>query len=121
MNIYISIPLSPSLIKTDSASVLPEGDPIISGQDEVYSPGQPIDLNCTSERSKPAAQLMWFINGNRVSGIRQTEVRGIGISVIRNFCVVMGKLCVVLATAPALAQRIYAQSIDASGSCKIVL
>ena len=47
-------------------SVLPEEDPIITGQDEVYIPGSYISLNCTSERSKPAAQLMWFINEQRV-------------------------------------------------------
>ncbi|XP_043197136.1 endothelial cell-selective adhesion molecule-like [Amphibalanus amphitrite] len=46
--------------------VLPEEDPIISGQDEVYTPGSHITLNCTSERSKPAAQLMWFINEREV-------------------------------------------------------
>ena len=51
-------------------SVLPEEDPIISGQDEVYIPGSDIILNCTSERSKPAAQLMWYINEQRVSATK---------------------------------------------------
>ncbi|XP_037071852.1 endothelial cell-selective adhesion molecule-like [Pollicipes pollicipes] len=46
--------------------VLPEDDPVISGQDEVYGPGSWVSLNCTSERSKPAAQLMWFVNEKRV-------------------------------------------------------
>ena len=57
-----------------SSSVLPEDGPVITGQDEVYIPGSHVSLNCTSERSKPAAQLMWFINEQRVSATRLLRV-----------------------------------------------
>jgi len=34
-----------------------------------YQIGDTVRVNCTSGRSKPAAQLMWFINGEQVSQV----------------------------------------------------
>uniref|UniRef100_A0AAG5CV02 Ig-like domain-containing protein n=1 Tax=Anopheles atroparvus TaxID=41427 RepID=A0AAG5CV02_ANOAO len=42
--------------------VLPEKDPVISGGRPRYQLGEYVRVNCTSGRSKPAVQLMWYIN-----------------------------------------------------------
>uniref|UniRef100_A0A182NE32 Ig-like domain-containing protein n=1 Tax=Anopheles dirus TaxID=7168 RepID=A0A182NE32_9DIPT len=42
--------------------VLPEADPIITGGKPRYQIGDLVRVNCTSTRSKPAAQLTWYIN-----------------------------------------------------------
>ncbi|KAK8739445.1 hypothetical protein OTU49_003641 [Cherax quadricarinatus] len=42
---------------------LPERGPTIHGSRTHYRVGDTARLNCTSSRSKPAAQLTWFING----------------------------------------------------------
>ncbi|XP_044742188.1 uncharacterized protein LOC123303108 [Chrysoperla carnea] len=42
---------------------LPEEGPRITGGRPRYQIGDTVRINCTSGRSKPAAQLSWFING----------------------------------------------------------
>ncbi|XP_071056296.1 cell adhesion molecule 3-like isoform X2 [Onthophagus taurus] len=42
---------------------LPDTGPKISGGRPRYQVGDTVRVNCTSGRSKPAAQLAWFING----------------------------------------------------------
>ncbi|XP_067009518.2 cell adhesion molecule 1 [Anabrus simplex] len=44
---------------------LPDEGPRISGGRPRYQIGDKVRVNCTSGRSKPAAQLMWFINGEQ--------------------------------------------------------
>lgn len=44
-------------------AALPEEGPRITGGKARYQIGDPVRLNCTSGRSKPAAHLTWFING----------------------------------------------------------
>lgn len=44
---------------------LPEEGPRISGGRPRYQVGDTVRVNCTSGRSKPAAQLSWFINGEQ--------------------------------------------------------
>lgn len=51
---------SPSLFLP---SALPETDPKITGGRPRYQIGDVVRVNCTSGRSKPAASLTWFING----------------------------------------------------------
>ena len=48
-------------------AVPPEAGPTLSGQDAFYRPGQKVNVNCTSQRSKPAAALHWYLNGEKVS------------------------------------------------------
>ncbi|XP_065093322.1 uncharacterized protein LOC135713992 [Ochlerotatus camptorhynchus] len=43
---------------------LPDTDPKITGGRPRYQIGDTVRVNCTSGRSKPAAQLTWFINGD---------------------------------------------------------
>ncbi|CAO1350406.1 unnamed protein product [Diamesa hyperborea] len=43
---------------------LPDDGPRITGGKARYQIGDPVRLNCTSARSKPAAHLTWFINGD---------------------------------------------------------
>ncbi|XP_063235945.1 uncharacterized protein LOC134538500 [Bacillus rossius redtenbacheri] len=52
---------------------LPEEGPRISGGRPRYQVGDTVRVNCTSGRSKPAAQLMWFINGQQAD---QSFLRG---------------------------------------------
>ncbi|XP_039284299.1 uncharacterized protein LOC111057247 [Nilaparvata lugens] len=52
---------------------LPDEGPRISGGRPRYQVGETVKLNCTSGRSKPAAQLMWFINGEQAN---TTYLRG---------------------------------------------
>ena len=49
--------------------VLPTDVPLITGGKLRYSIGDTIDVNCTSSKSKPAADISWFINGKPVSKI----------------------------------------------------
>ncbi|XP_049764101.1 uncharacterized protein LOC126092519 [Schistocerca cancellata] len=44
---------------------LPEEGPRITGGRPRYQVGDTVRVNCTSGRSKPAAQLAWFINGEQ--------------------------------------------------------
>jgi len=43
--------------------VPPKSGPTIRGGKSRYRPGDRVDVNCTSELSKPAADLVWFVNG----------------------------------------------------------
>ena len=44
-------------------SDLPDEGPIITGGFPRYHIGDKVEVNCTSSRSKPAAKLKWYING----------------------------------------------------------
>lgn len=44
----------------------PDEGPRISGGQERYKPGDTVNVNCTSGRSKPAVHLAWYINGEQV-------------------------------------------------------
>ncbi|XP_065221722.1 uncharacterized protein LOC135846515 isoform X2 [Planococcus citri] len=46
---------------------LPDEGPKINGGKPRYHIGDTVDVNCTSGRSKPAASLHWFINGDQVN------------------------------------------------------
>lgn len=48
-------------------TALPDEGPRISGGRPRYQIGDKVSLNCSSGRSKPAAHLVWFINGEQVS------------------------------------------------------
>ena len=48
-------------------SDIPDEKPIVRGASEKYHPGDLVRVNCTSAKSKPAANLKWFINGKPVS------------------------------------------------------
>ena len=45
----------------------PESDPVISGFEEDWTVGDTLELNCTSAKSFPAAQLNWSLQGRPVS------------------------------------------------------
>ncbi|XP_026823126.1 uncharacterized protein LOC113561104 [Rhopalosiphum maidis] len=45
----------------------PDEGPRISGGQDRYKPGDTVNVNCTSGRSKPAVQLAWYINGEQVN------------------------------------------------------
>ncbi|XP_073979184.1 cell adhesion molecule 2-like isoform X2 [Rhodnius prolixus] len=47
---------------------LPEEGPRIYGGKPRYQAGDTVRVNCTSGRSKPAAQLTWYINGEIANG-----------------------------------------------------
>lgn len=49
--------------------VLPRSGPRISGGKSIYHVGDRVSVNCTSERSKPAATLHWSINNQAVRNI----------------------------------------------------
>ena len=44
---------------------LPDEGPIISGGFPRYTVGDTVVVNCTSRRSRPAAKLRWYINGEQ--------------------------------------------------------
>ena len=44
---------------------LPDEGPIITGGFPRYHIGDKVEVNCTSKRSKPAAKLKWYINGEQ--------------------------------------------------------
>nr|XP_012226649.1 PREDICTED: LOW QUALITY PROTEIN: uncharacterized protein LOC105674723 [Linepithema humile] len=46
--------------------VLPNETPKITGEEKVYASGDVLALNCTSDKSHPAARLKWFVNGQQV-------------------------------------------------------
>ena len=49
-----------------SVIVLPKNRPRISGGKHTYHVGDYVRVNCTSDKSKPAANLHWYINGRDV-------------------------------------------------------
>ena len=56
---------------------LPDEGPIISGGFPRYHIGDKVEVNCTSKRSKPAAKLKWYINGEQADQnvVKNYEVR----------------------------------------------
>lgn len=44
---------------------LPDEGPIITGGFPRYHIGDKVQINCTSHKSKPAAKLRWYINGEQ--------------------------------------------------------
>ena len=52
-------------------TALPETGPRISGGRKTYYRGDIVRVNCTSARSKPAAKLHWFVNGQPVIEINK--------------------------------------------------
>lgn len=48
---------------------LPDEGPIISGGFPRYHIGDKVNVNCTSFRSKPAAKLKWYINGEQADHV----------------------------------------------------
>ena len=44
---------------------LPDDGPVITGGFPRYHIGDKVNVNCTSYRSKPAAKLRWYINGEQ--------------------------------------------------------
>ena len=44
----------------------PENGPTIKGAKERYSVGNKVMVNCTMEKTKPAANLSWYINNHLV-------------------------------------------------------
>lgn len=53
--------------------VLPTDGPRITGGQPKYNIGDPVVINCTSAKSKPAATLRWFINDQVVGPEYATE------------------------------------------------
>ncbi len=51
--------------KTFLFSDLPDEGPVITGGYPRYHIGDRVNVNCTSFRSKPAAKLKWYINGEQ--------------------------------------------------------
>ena len=49
--------------------MFPEDGPVITGGKSRYEVGDRVRVNCTSHRSKPAAELTWFINNEEVSSL----------------------------------------------------
>ena len=45
---------------------LPKEGPHIEGGKARYAPGDMVRVNCTSSKSRPAATLAWYINGEPV-------------------------------------------------------
>jgi len=45
----------------------PDEGPRISGGQTRYKPGDTVNVNCTSGKSKPAVHLAWYINGEQVN------------------------------------------------------
>ena len=48
-------------------AAVPKSDPYIEGNKHKYSPGELVELNCTSNSSDPEADLFWYINAIPVS------------------------------------------------------
>ena len=43
-------------------AAVPKRDPYIEGNKHKYSPGELVELNCTSNASDPEADLFWYID-----------------------------------------------------------
>ncbi|XP_054009059.1 basal cell adhesion molecule-like isoform X3 [Hylaeus anthracinus] len=53
--------------------VLPQDGPTITGEEKIYATGDVLGLNCTSDKSHPAAKLKWFINGAEIYRMEYSE------------------------------------------------
>ena len=56
---------------------LPDEGPRITGGRPRYQIGDAVRVNCTSGRSKPAAHLNWFINGEPADVGLETSILGL--------------------------------------------
>ena len=56
---------SPHLSKT-FCSVSPQTRPQVTGLQSHYKPGDTVNISCLCPSSFPAANISWFINGNKV-------------------------------------------------------
>ena len=67
--VTIETPSFVTLSKTAMVTVMtpPLDPPSIVGVADFYTPGDLVDINCTSIESKPAANLHWFINDQKVT------------------------------------------------------
>ncbi|KAJ8679209.1 hypothetical protein QAD02_014996, partial [Eretmocerus hayati] len=52
---------------------IPRHKPKITGVERIYTTGDVLSLNCTSDSSHPAAQLQWFINGVPIEPDSETK------------------------------------------------
>ena len=62
---------------------LPDEGPIISGGFPRYHVGDRVNVNCTSRRSRPAAKLKWYINGEQADPALVKKYR-VSINLCRN-------------------------------------
>ena len=62
-------------------TAVPKSDPYIEGNKHKYSPGELVELNCTSNSSDPEADLFWYINALPVS---HTSLWSILLNFIQN-------------------------------------
>jgi len=46
--------------------IVPDAGPIIQGHKSRYSPGDILNVNCTTENTKPPANLTWYLNNKLV-------------------------------------------------------
>ena len=68
-NLVISLtPLTSHLspLYTTLCSVSPESRPQVTGLQSHYKPGDTVNISCLCPSSFPAANISWFINGNKV-------------------------------------------------------
>jgi len=58
---------------------LPPSPPSLHGLRPLYLEGEYLEVNCSSERSRPAAALTWYINGEQAESrhLRQYAPRGV--------------------------------------------
>ena len=60
------LPLSLRKVNRALVAAMPNNGPRISGGESVYHVGDRVQVNCTSDKSHPAAELRWYINGQQV-------------------------------------------------------
>ncbi|KAJ8676000.1 hypothetical protein QAD02_011786 [Eretmocerus hayati] len=49
-----------------SAAILPKSDPVLEGLSQTYQVGEQLDATCTSAPSLPAAELTFYLNGQKI-------------------------------------------------------
>ena len=52
---------------------LPAEAPTIQGEESHYAPGDFLHLNCSSYESKPAADLSWYVNDQKVERLETPD------------------------------------------------
>ena len=65
------------ILPTVFISVSPSARPSVTGIQPHYKPGDTINITCSSQHSFPAANLSWFVNGNKVNiypGMMTTQI-----------------------------------------------
>ncbi|XP_023287719.1 uncharacterized protein LOC105694928 [Orussus abietinus] len=53
---------------------LPREDPVITGEEEIYSTGDILALNCTTAKSHPPARIAWYVNGVQLRADSETTI-----------------------------------------------